>query len=480
MKSGISRRSFAAASALGVAGCDRMLSAVAGFAGDALPTSFAVPQSDRVDADVHLLSRATFGARPGDLDVLRRVGRSAWLDAQLAPMAIDDLACDLRAGAIDVPHLDASTIFELPPEQVELELARHAVLRAVYSKRQLLEVMTELWGDHFHVAIGKDACRHLRAPYDREVVRAHALGRFRDLLAAATTSSAMLVYLDGAGNAASDHPNENHARELLELHTLGADAGYTQADVREVARCLTGFVLEREGRRPGTIGFSADRHDDGSKVVLGQAIGRGGGRSDVDRVLDIVAAHPSTARRIATKIARTFVADDPPEDVVASATSTFTATGGDIAAVVRRVLTADAFAESAGQKIKRPFRLVVSAMRALGADTHAKGAVLEALGRMGHAPYAWPSPDGYPDRGDAWMGTIGARFRFAGELASSKLAGTRVSLEELGRAAGGDLALAAHILGRRPSETERAALDRAEDPEARAALLLASPAFQRF
>ncbi len=476
----LSRRAFAAGTALSAVGCDRVLSAVAGLAGDDIPASFSVPEGERVDGDVHLLSRATFGARPGDLDALRSMGQRAWLDAQLAPSSIDDLACDLRAGAIDVPHLDAGLVFELPPEQIEVELSRHAVLRAVYSKRQLLEVMTELWGDHFHVAIGKDACRHLRAPYDREVIRAHALGRFRDILAAVTTSSAMLVYLDGAGNEASDNPNENHARELLELHTLGADAGYTQTDVREVARCLTGFVLEREGRRPGAVGFVPEKHDGGAKVVLGHAIEAGGGRSDVDRVLDILSAHPSTARRIATKIARTFVSDDPPEDVITRLASTFAATGGDIAAVVRTVLTSDAFRESAGQKIKRPFRLVVSALRALGADTHAKGAVLEALARMGHALYAWPSPDGYPDRGDAWLGTIGARFRFASELADAKLDGAGISIERLCRAAGGELGLIAHVLGRSPTEAERAALDRVSAPSAKVALALSGPAFQRF
>jgi uncharacterized protein (DUF1800 family) len=476
----VSRRAFAAATALLGAGCDRVLSAVAGLAGDDIPASFSVPDREHTDEGVHLLSRATFGPRPGDLDAMRSMGQAAWLEQQLSPATIDDLACDLRAGAIDVPHLDAGSVFELPPEQIEVELSRHALLRAVYSRRQLLEVMTELWGDHFHVAIGKDACRHLRAPYDREVIRAHALGRFRDLLAAATTSSAMLVYLDGAGNEVSDHPNENHARELLELHTLGADAGYTQEDVREVARCLTGFVLEREGRRPGSVSFIADKHDDGSKLVLGHRIGRGGSRSDVDRVLDILSAHPATARRIATKVARTFVADDPPEDLVTSAAATFTTTGGDLAAVARSVLSSDAFRESAGRKIKRPFRLVVSALRSLGTDTHCRGSVLDALGRMGHAPYAWPSPDGYPDRGDAWLGTIGARFRFASELANAKLSGADVRIDRLCRAAGGELAVASHILGRSPTEAERAALDRAADPASKVALALSSPAFQMF
>ncbi len=474
----LSRRAFVGAAALGAAGCDRALSAVAGWLEGGLPDRFAVPTTTRVEPDLHLLRRATFGPRPGDIDTLRNVGRQAWLDAQLDPSSIDDTACDLRVGAIDTLHLDAGLSFELPPEQIESELTAGALVRATCSKRQLLEVMTEVWNDHFHVAIGKGRCRHLRSPYDREALRAHALGSFRDLLGAVTKSAAMLVYLDGAANERAARPNENHARELLELHTLGVDGGYTQGDIQEVARCLTGFVVEEGGARPGTVTFVPARHDDGEKRVLGETIPAGGGAGDVDSVLDIVARHPKTAERVARKLCGVFVADDPPEAAVARAASTFSRTGGRIGDVVRTILDEERAEGALDARIKRPFRLVVSALRALGIEPRPEE-LAPVLGRMGHAPFSWPTPDGYPTRGDAWLGTLIERFRFALDLGAS-VAADDAHLERLRDGAGGDDALAAHLLGRRPTDAERAAFALAPDSKARVALVLASPAFQRF
>ena len=476
----LSRRVFTAGAAVSVTGCDRLASIAARWAGGGVPDSFSVPDTDAVDADTHFLSRTSFGPRPGDRDELRRVGRERWLDAQLSPGHLDDWACDLRVGWMDTAEVDAGLAFEFPPEQIEVELGRSTLLRAVYSKRQLLEVVTEVWTDHFHVAIGKGKCRHLRSPYDREVLRTHALGRFRDLCGAATTSAAMLVYLDGAGNALAAAPNENHARELLELHTLGVGGGYTQRDVQEVARCLTGFVVEEGGARPGSVTFARERHDDAQKTVLGHTVGPGGGAADVERLLDILCDHPSTARRVATRLARAFVADDPPADLIDRAASAYVASGGDIAAVVRKIVLDDAFFEHARARIKRPFRLVASSLRATGADTHARKDTLASLGRMGHAPFTWPTPDGYPERGDAWLATMLERFRFALGLAHGQLAGASVPLDDLRRAAGSDDAVVAHVLGRRPSPTERAALDGAADLPAKLAITLASPGFQRF
>jgi uncharacterized protein (DUF1800 family) len=463
----------------GAGGCDRVLSALAEVAEGGLPRRFAVPDGDAVDPDVHLLSRATFGPRPGDLDRIRELGRDRWLDEQLHPEHIDDTACELRTAVIDTVHLEPGLVFEFPPEQVETELARHTLLRAVYSKRQLEEVMTEVWADHFHVAIGKASCRHLRTPYDRDVLRRHALGRFRDLLEAATLSPAMLVYLDGRDNRRGPSPNENHARELLELHSLGAHGGYVQRDVMEAARALTGFVVTEDGKSPGSAVFVPERHDDGPKVVLGHAIAAGGGRADVDRLLDIVAGHPSTARRVAEKLSAAFVADDPPASVVAAAERAFTSSGGDLRAVVREILVSGGFFAAAGAKIKRPFRFVVSALRALTADTHAKGAVIDALGRMGQAPFSWPTPDGYPTRGEAWLGTLLERFRFAFDLASGRLEGARVPAGDLFRATD-RRGLAAHLFGRAPTAAELGALDAAPQDVDALALALSSPAFQRY
>lgn len=469
----LTRRTFVTATALGVAGCDAAVSAVAGWLEGGLPASFETPSGASVEPDLHLLRRATFGPRPGDLEALRSMGREAWLDAQLDPRALDDTACDLRVGVIDTLHVEAGLSFEFPPEQIESELVAGALVRATCSKRQLLEVITEVWTDHFHVAIGKGRCRHLRSPYDREALRAHALGSFRELLGAVTKSAAMLVYLDGASNERAARPNENHARELLELHTLGVDGGYTQTDIQEVARCLTGFVVDEGGARPGGVRFVPERHDDGGKRVLGETIAPGGGASDVERVLDIVASHPKTAVRVARTLCRAFIADDPPEDVVLRATAVFTRTGGHIADVVRAVLLDSGDAASA--RIKRPFRFVVSALRALGAEPRPRD-LATTLARMGHAPFAWPTPDGYPTRGEAWLGTLVERFRFALALVGP----VEAELAQIRDGAGGEAPLLAHLLGRKATDVERDAFARAPDLPGRVALGLASPAFQRF
>jgi len=480
----VSRRTVIAAAACvpALSGCDRALSWLSDSLGGGLPKAFEAPALDVVDETQHLLARTSFGVWPGDWERAKRMGKQAYLDEQLEPSAIDDAACDVRAGAIDVVHLGEG-LFELPSDQIEIQLARHALLRACYSKRQLQEVMVELWSDHFHIAIGKSLCQKLLPLHDRDVIRQHALGNFRELLSATATSPAMLVYLDGRDNKQENdsvRPNENYARELLELHTMGVRGGYTQADVMEAARCLTGFVV-REEWAPGLVEFVPERHDSGEKRVLGETIRSGGGRSDLDRLLDILAAHPRTAEHVSRKIAATFVDDDPPETLVAAAAATFTASRGDIRAVLRTVLESEAFDQHKRSKIKRPFRFVVSALRALGADTHAKGALLSWLGRMGHAPYGWPTPDGYPARGEAWLATLLQRFRFAFELTSGAIEDTRVDLAHLAEAVCHDNRLAglvAHSLGRLPQGSERELFS--ENAAQTLASTLSSPAFQRY
>ena len=493
-----SRRSFlqgaAASSALGaLTGCDAFWSRVSRHLGADLPERLEPPRSEEIDEAHHLLNRAAYGPWPGDIERVRRMGAGAWVDEQLEPATLSDAACEVRTGLIDTVHLPPSLVFELSPRAVERQLVAYTLLKAVYSRRQLNEVMVGFWTDHFNIAIGKSLCRHLKTGDDREVIRKHALGSFRTLLEASAKSAAMLVYLDGRDNKRrSDReiPNENYARELLELHTLGVHGGYTQADVMEAARCLTGWVV-REKWAPGEVRFVPERHDDGEKRVLGKTIPAGGGAEDVGRLLDVLLAHPSCARFIATKLCRTFIEDDPPRRVVESVASTFTATKGDIKKTLRAVLTSESFRAARGRKLKRPFRFVVSALRALAADTHAKKGLHRYLARMGQLPFQHPTPDGYSMEPQPWLGTLLWRWNFALDLADGRLGDTRVDLKALTRSLGAQASdpvepTMRHLLGRAPKASEldvvrsylASPTGRAE-PHRALALVLASPAFQR-
>ncbi len=492
------RRELVAASAGAalLAGCDGFWRWASNGLGAGLPGSFTPPSGAGTDPIHHALSRISFGPRPGDVERVRRIGVPAFVEEQMAPEALDDVPCDLRARRFESLHMSAGNMQEWKREVAWRELARATVLRAVYSRRQLLEVMVEFWTDHFNIDTAKAECSVWKTPDDREVIRRHALGRFPDLVRASALSPAMLVYLDGRDNKKTkpeDKPNENYARELLELHTLGVHGGYTQRDVMEVARCLTGWTVDTKGWKRGKPRFAKGRHDRGAKTVLGVEIAASEdfGERDLDRVLEIVTTHPSTARFIAGKLCRRFVADDPPPALVARAAETFSRTGGDIRAVLRTILLSEEFGAAPGARLKRPFRFVVSALRGLGADTDAGGPVLAALERMGHAPFQYPTPDGYPDEAASWLGTLLWRWNFAVGLAAGRVGGTKVDVGALLRAAGdpGDLAaIARHLLGRDASPSERRALDDilAKAPDERTGraegvgLLLASPAFQRF
>ncbi len=281
----LARGGAAASLAIALDGCDRLLGRVARLTGDDLPDAVAVPTARAVPRARRLLDRAAFGPYPGDVARVEAIGEDAWIDEQLTPSAIDDTPADMRTAFIDAVGAPSDLAFELRPEEVEQQLVAFTVLRAVYSKRQIEETLVELWSDHFHVAIGKSLCRHLEVIHVRDAIRPHVLGSFRDLVRATALSPAMLVYLDGRENRVchpGDIPNENYARELLELHTLGVDGGYTQRDVMEAARCLTGWVVHERGA-PGSVAFDPSRHDDGEKRVLGRRIAAGGGEHDSRR-----------------------------------------------------------------------------------------------------------------------------------------------------------------------------------------------------
>lgn len=363
----------------------------------------------------------------------------------------------------------------------ELQMSR--ILRAVYSERQLQEVMVDFWTNHFNVFAAKGADRWLLTSYDRDTIRPHTLGKFYDLLLADAQSPAMLFYLDnfqsvspnaqlpqqrpGAARplaqllSMSNNPqqqtpqqtqqrrgiNENYARELMELHTLGVDGGYTQKDVQEVARCFTGWtifqprgggaaavaLMGRDARESaGKFIFRPFVHDNGEKIVLGHKIPAGGGIKDGLMVLDIVAHHPSTAKFIATKLVRRFVSDNPPPALVDRVAQTFIKTDGEIREVLKAIFFSPEFnsADAYRAKVKRPFELAVSAVRTLGADTNGGPQFHQWIARMGQPLYGFQTPNGYSDVAENWVntGALLERMNFALALASNRIPGTRVDL----------------------------------------------------
>jgi uncharacterized protein (DUF1800 family) len=359
------------------------------------------------------------------------------------------------------------------PERIMVDLQASRILRAVYSERQLQEVMVDFWTNHFNVFAGKGADRWLLPAYDRDTIRPNAMSKFSTLLQATAQSPAMLFYLDNfqsvSPNANTNRRgplqmlrpqpqqqqrrgiNENYARELMELHTLGVDGGYTQKDVQEVARCFTGWtifqprggaaavngMMGREidrGRTPGTFVFQARTHDDGEKTVLGHKIPAGGGMKDGLMVLDILAHHPSTAKFIATKLVRYFVSDNPPQALIDRVAATFTKSDGDIRETLKAIFVSNEFnsTEAYRAKIKRPFELVVSAIRTLGADTNGGPGAHQWIARMGEPLYGFQTPNGYSDAAESWVNTAGLleRMNFGLALANNRIPGTSVNLSK--------------------------------------------------
>jgi uncharacterized protein (DUF1800 family) len=334
------------------------------------------------------------------------------------------------------------------PQMVVTELQRASLLRAVYSERQLYELMVGFWENHFSIFANKDDDRYLLTSYDRDTIRPFAMGRFRDLLGATAHSPAMLFYLDNwRSSVARPYPatktkpagvdgglNENYARELMELHTLGVDGGYTQKDVQEVARCFSGWTIQKPNEE-GLFLYRPGLHDNGEKIVLGHKIPAGGGIADGERVLDILATQPATAHFIATKLARRFISDDPPPSVIDRAAAVFLKTDGSIREILRAIVTSPEFFSPATYraKVRSPFEYVAAAMRALNAETDGDRPVLDAIGRMGQPVFGRITPDGYADRADQWLssGAMIARFNFANALATNRIKGTSIEVSKL-------------------------------------------------
>jgi uncharacterized protein (DUF1800 family) len=331
------------------------------------------------------------------------------------------------------------------PQQILLELQAQKLMRAVHSQRQLHEVMTDFWFNHFNVFAGKDADRWMVTSYERDVLRPHALGRFKELLVATAQSPAMLYYLDNFLSQAEPPPpkegetrrrpglNENYARELMELHTLGVDGGYSQKDVQEVARCFTGWSI---GQQPNPMFIFRPRiHDRGEKVVLGMRIPAGGGIEDGMRVLDLLSRHPATARFIALKLCQRFVADGPPAPLVERVAMVFTQTEGDIREVVRAILTAPEFYSPTyyRAKIKSPLEVAASALRVTGAATDGAQPLIQWVARMGEPLYLQQPPTGYSEESARWISTatLLERMNFALALTQNRINGTRLDAKRL-------------------------------------------------
>ena len=480
----MNRRDFftaGGAALLGLTGC-RQLDFISSKINPQLDVPpFVAPETTHVDRVSHALARLSYGARPSDYRQVTETGVDRYIAEQLDCEDIEDTFCERQARRLESLQAPVGTLFEYKRDFLLRELTQNQVVRAVYSKRQLYEVMVEFWTDHFNIDASKGDCAWLIADDQRQVIRKHALGSFPAMLRESALSPAMLWYLDGRQNnlkKPADRPNENYARELLELHTLGVDGGYTQRDVMETARCLTGWTVRSEeifGK--GRVEFREAFHDDGEKTVLGQAIPAGQGKGDLDTVLSIVSRHDATARHLARKLCTTFINDEPPEDAVADVAGAFRRSDGHIPAVLAALFDTQAFWNSTGQKVKRPFRYLVSALRASGARTDGGAACLDYLVRLGHAPFQYPTPDGYPTEPGPWMGTMMWRWHFAAVLAQNKLPETDVDWTGLEQRFGSFSALASHLLGRQPSSMEAAAYGATDFSPA---VLLASPAFQRY
>ena len=546
------------------------------------------------EATLHALNRLAFGPRPGDVERIKKLGLEKWIDAQLHPDSLDDRTLDTRLE--DYPALKLSTaelVERYPnaqqaakragitleeykrrmdaeadkskaPREVVLELSEAKILRAIYSERQLQEVMTDFWFNHFNVFAAKGPVKWMLPDYEREVIRPHTLGKFRDLLYATAKSPAMLFYLDNwlsaDPKAYAQHAkeieqrrqrfnrlfggdsrimimsrpnpnrpnfprpqnrpqpgqppqgqakqprglNENYGRELMELHTLGVDGGYTQNDVTQAAMALTGWTMSAPQRNP-EFQFDEKIHGAEPKLVLGHTI-HAGGMKDGEELLDLLVTQPSTAHFISTKLARKFVSDTPPVALVERMARTFADSDGNIREVMKTMIYSPEFwsRETYRAKIKTPFELVASALRTTGAHVERPIALVMWSARIGEPLYACQPPTGYPDKAEAWVnsGALLNRLNFGIVLATGKMNGAQLDVSALlGQDSGTDpdavLTRAVEVLlgGQVSAETRAVLQKQLNDPQVLQAmfddpvknvdagmitgLVLGSPEFQR-
>lgn len=481
---------------------------IGALSGLVIMTAQATPQSGDSEA-LHVIQRLSFGPAPGDIDRVMQMGVDAYIDEQLHPERLQeppslnqrlvgmDLLSkpqgELVARFREMNQMGADTeggktARQMFHRQMADEAGTARLLPALASPRQLQEVMIDFWFNHFNVFQGKGLDHVLVANYEREAIRPFALGRFRDLLGATAHHPAMLFYLDNWLSTAASAPiegrqggqkaaglNENYARELMELHTLGVDGGYSQQDVTELARIFTGWTFDPRASAAGSLfRFAPRRHDYGSKQWLGYRVA-GRGQEEGEWALDILANHPATARHIAFKLARHFVSDAPPPALVERLTRRYLETGGDIRAILATLFASPEFRDPAsyGVKFKDPYRYLLSSLRATGQPVDDVRLLLGALRQQGMPLHGCPTPDGYKDTEAAWLNPDATtrRVTFATALASGRL--------PLPAAAPVDEARLMGTLGPMLSERTRDIIRQSELP-LRSALILGSPDFMHY
>ena len=487
-----------------------------------LPATGAEPLSDR--QIIHVLNRLAFGPTLEDFNHVRSIGVDRYIAEQLDPGSIPEpFELQWRIAALNTLRYDAAQLrqlygpltgirgFRLPPELEKMQrerartilqqAAEGRILQAVLSRRQLQEVMVDFWFNHFNVFAGKDLDHLWIGDYEKRAIRPFALGRFRDLLFAATKHPAMLVYLDNTLSTAPGSPgargsrsglNENFAREVMELHTLGADGGYTQEDVITLARILTGWSINPPDAREfpdHAAVFEGARHDFGPKVFLGHVL-RSKGKAEGEEALDILAKSPATARHIAFELAQYFVADVPPTPLVEQLAARFLATDGNIREVLSTLFVSREFWQSYSQKYKTPYHFVVSAVRAASAPVDNTRPLLGAMTQLGMPLFGCLTPDGYKNTEGAWLSpdATARRINFATALALGNLPiGSLVTGVALGAYSDPprphatspvNAAALEEIFGSTMSTATREAVAEAP-PGLRAALILGSPDFMR-
>ena len=453
------------------------------------PAKSATAVSDPNDtSDLDLKVKITDILSPAQIETLRsgKPDEKVQLLASIPPERRLDFAWALRnparqrlMGIAPVEVRRALMMAQQPQNVVTSDLSEAKFLRATYGGHQLEELLDDFWFNHFNVFINKGADHYLVPTYERESIRPHVLGKFQALLTATAKSPAMLFYLDNwqsvgpdvaarqnrnRPNAPRRGLNENYGRELLELHTLGVDGGYTQQDVIEVARCFTGWTIANP-RKGGTFEYNDKVHDKGQKTVLGHVIKAGGGMDDGLKVIDILSHHPSTAHFISLKLAKRFVADDPPPSLVNRMAQTFLKTDGDLRAVITTMIESPEFWSRGAYnaKIKTPFEMVVSSVRATNADVQSAFPLVNELNRLGEPLYRKIEPTGYSSANAEWVSSSGLldRMNFAIALAHNRVPGIKVDIAEWQtRAAQDPMLFARGLLVADPSQQTRSAIEK--------------------